>query len=406
MMLIIMSIFVLIGVGSLTNSMSASGMINLSTPPSAPAAQCNATDYLNCYYGLQYGIPTGCNQNSSNCKIGGPSGIASIINPQSPFTDLFEGNIGALTKSLSGQTAQHGPFDPLGGGPYVKVLIQLGPFSGDDLTTWQIASVTQVGNDNSVLPKNATVSWANWNTNLAGGTYYTNLYQLSGTCSGFCAPPLVCKWMGQQNFSSIISFLQGTSLGGFTYYGCQVQFQVNPPSSAVGWWSFMVSIPNSIGAQKPGNYVVAYAQTESWDTYHCDIVYYGEANFQEFFSNQCLNYANNIVNPPSQGFPFIGPILGMVMGAVLFIIGMGLNFRFGGSLFGSGTTVGAGVNTQGSRMAQALGLFLLVWSPLYSEFGAWLSSGLMGSTGMSVFLTFIILGLGFFGVFWQMLSYS
>lgn len=86
-------------------------------------------------------------------------------------------------------------------------------------------------------------------------------------------------------------------------------------------------------------------------------------------------------------------IVGIGVGLLLLLIGLGLGFEAGAVTFNFALRP----NSQGTRMAQTIGIGLLVWIPLYSEFGApWVSVLIWG---LSTFLFFALTGCFFFGIF-------
>lgn len=89
------------------------------------------------------------------------------------------------------------------------------------------------------------------------------------------------------------------------------------------------------------------------------------------FSNGGTQIASTIT--ASQGL--VSFMLTLLGGAIFIFLGLGLGASLGGSILGSGTTASLSTNPQGSKMAQAFGLGLLIWAPLYSEFSTWFSSG-------------------------------
>jgi hypothetical protein len=546
MMLIVMSIFVLVGVGSLTNSMSASGMINLSTPPSAPAAQCNATDYLNCYYGLQYNVPTGCNQNNESCRIGGTQGVSAIFNQNSPFTYLFQGNLlgflGGLTATppvqgdiyqvtnlgtaniFPGQcvfqyvgnatslatyivtscsaTDTHGNVLP----PKLAPLLMPNPFA-DNRTAVPLTGLT-VTNSSLFTPGAeyesslclALASSQNpdgsYSDIIDGCQYYTFGPSQSSTKDGFATVTSFAFPPGNiLNVSSTAGFSVGSSVS--LCYGTKYQatftvtavgsgsitisgvpspfptFQANPcyvvvtpfPGSIVTSYYYFTANVNSSQfsantATFGGSQTVSYCnshfglnpvtdcppatipvtlQPESWDVYSCGEQFYfpnGAAAHQDLFNSggfsnpsnhvywaassgpgsvplpsktpQCLSVENSIANyNANENSTFgLGIVFLFLAGVILFLLGLGINVKVDGTIFGTGGGVGAGSNQQGTRMAQAIGIFLTVWTPLYSEFGQWTTSSLMGNIGLSLLMLFVTLGIGFIGVFWQILSWS
>ena len=88
----------------------------------------------------------------------------------------------------------------------------------------------------------------------------------------------------------------------------------------------------------------------------------------------CTNWApgSNVFTDTGGSLPFnpgniLGFFLGLLGGAILLLLAMGVNVQ--------AATVGVGSNPQGTKMAQTWGLGLLIWFPLYSEFSTWFTNG-------------------------------
>jgi len=95
-------------------------------------------------------------------------------------------------------------------------------------------------------------------------------------------------------------------------------------------------------------------------------------------------------------FDGLNNILGFFIGIVLLIGALGI--YIGATFFGTGATFAVN-NPQATRLMQSMGIFLVVWFPLYSEFGGWIQSvaGLGGDTVITIGL-FIM---GFYGLWAQ-----
>lgn len=93
-------------------------------------------------------------------------------------------------------------------------------------------------------------------------------------------------------------------------------------------------------------------------------------------------------------------LFGFLAGIILLILSLGIG--------GSAEILTAGFswseNAQGTRLIQTAGITLLAFIPLYSEFGTWITDTNLGFTGGGVLMTFLILGLLFFGIFEQTTS--
>lgn len=197
-----------------------------------------------------------------------------------------------------------------------------------------------------------------------------------------------------------------TANPGYTWYGCDLN---SPPVAGFESpviWSYLVSIPNNVGLLHGsyGHYTV-FVQPESWDAGACPDVIEGIYGSAPVWSQQCINMVDGASTTGNSGFNFglLTPIILFIIGIALFLIGLGLQISAGGTIFGTGTSLGVGANAQGTRLAQVVGLGLIVWIPLYSEFGTWIVPANF-PYGISIIVTFLITGMFFFGVFWQLLS--
>ena len=201
-------------------------------------------------------------------------------------------------------------------------------------------------------------------------------------------------------------------------YSPPTQPNVNPV------FSFLVAIPASqatgglmTGYMPTGYYhIQVFVQPQNWDTQFCTNSFFGLDLFYQ--SQSCINMETWFTTPHGSGSlqaGFLTPFLTIIVGLILFLVGLGINLQAGGSIFGSGTTLGAGVNQQGTRLAQVLGIALIIYTPLYSEFSTWFTSGLL-PLGLDGNITAIASGGGiialvisallFGGVFWLILSWG
>lgn len=88
-----------------------------------------------------------------------------------------------------------------------------------------------------------------------------------------------------------------------------------------------------------------------------------------------------------------------VMGAILLIfIGLGVGFNIGGSLIATGGQFGVTNNPQGSKLAQAFGVGMLIWGAFTSEFLFWTN---YLPYGMNILMPLGLTALMFFGM-WQL----
>lgn len=214
----------------------------------------------------------------------------------------------------------------------------------------------------------------------------------------------------------------GYATDGCDYYNPTVYPPpISPNTTPV--WSFLIAIPASqaptglMTANMPLGYyhIQVFVQPENWDTQFCTNSFFGLDTYYQ--SQQCINMETWFVTPQNSGLQagFLTPLLTIIVGLILFLIGCGINLQAGGSIFGNGSSLGAGVNAQGTRLAQVLGLTLVFYTPLYSEFSSWFTQGILPlgldgnisaiATGSGI-MAFIITGLLFVGVAWQALSFG
>lgn len=448
MTLILMSLVLLAGIGAVTNSFASSGLISLAAPPSSPVNVCDLSNYLNCYYGYQYNQPTGCTASAANCQTGGSGGVASILNPNSPFTPLFTGNPLGFTSALVGATPltmnayQAGGLNTINIYPGRCTAKYIGNMTSG--ATYITTSCSEV--DTHGVPLSAATA-----DKIAPNPYAQNQTAI---------PMVNLKITNSSSYlqgvyyqSSLCTALYSAQTSPGTYNdimdGCQFYFTSTTSPHVTTYWFFTANVNSSVfnggqtfGGTRSFNYCNSHyglnqtqcppatipetLQPENWDVYSCGeqlshpngadahqnlgaappYVYWGIT--LPPVTPQCLGIQNQIRNYASNTSQqtYLSLILVFIGGAMIFLLSSGITFGFTGSFFGSGGGIRAGTNSQGSRLGQAIGLFLLVWIPLYSEFGAWVTSGLLGSTGLEALMLFIIYGGGFFGTFWQILSYQ
>ena len=101
----------------------------------------------------------------------------------------------------------------------------------------------------------------------------------------------------------------------------------------------------------------------------------------------------------TNAFSFFGFIIGILL------LLMSLQLGGGGSI----TLIGSvtfSIGDQGARLAQAAGIGLLIYLPMYSEFGSvWITSAILGF-GISSIVALIIPAIFFVGVYWQLLTWT
>ena len=113
---------------------------------------------------------------------------------------------------------------------------------------------------------------------------------------------------------------------------------------------------------------------------------------------------SNSINIPNM-FTFVGFLIGII----LFIMGLGLTISANAQALATGVGGSVGVDDQGARLAQIIGIGLIVWTFFSSLFGAWL--GLNGfispiGLGLSLIIYIILSAMFFFGTYWQISSWT
>ena len=420
MSLIFASLFILSAPGLLYNNLSNTGLApsQVLTCPGYPDVTCQGS------------VVAGCQLSSTYCTLSGQS--VSFLNNNSPFTSLLTGNIFGLFTNLNsannGGNVQ-GPFDLFGGGTYIPMDCFVSPLaSSKSIFDANVTACTQVTPDNVNMTK-ASVgvsTWTNWNTQFSGTTVKTPAVALVSN-STYWFKCNLGSIVGAEQVWGNINYTASSGKVGYWWFGCElinktVTYQAGCSNAVnnVGSYCFipnqpvfslLLAFPVSTGtlpSATVASHQKAYAQLTNWDTRHCPAVYFKEEtqNVQSsFYSTQCIAAENSLSNAISPNFVFawFTPILTFLVGIALFIIGIGFNFSFGGSVLGTGTTFVAGTNRQGSKLAQVVGLGLIAWSFFYSEFSSWFTSGILpyGLDGTFGIVSALLTGLFFFGIYDQ-----
>lgn len=378
--------------GLLYNNLNASGL------EVAQVLVCNQPGaYLDTCQGQ---VPTGCQAQPAQCTLNGSS--FSLLNQASPFTQLFQGNIFGFFTGLSnpqqGIQGGRGPFDNLGQ-VFSTVNCQVTKGADGHQTNALIGHCTQTNPDNSNVTEGNAFEWPNWNNGQSGVSRNLDFYNL-----GNATYPMTCSWETQINYTTLANG------PGWTYFGCDVSFGSHVITNPI--WSILVAMPVDIGGVATGtNHEYLYAQTENadFDTLPSQNNPFLSTKFENWFQT----FKGVLISGSSFSSQYFlpglnGPVMGFIFGFVLLIIGLGLNFDLNGTFLGTGGGFGAGVNQQGTRLAQILGIGLLVWSPLYSEFSAWFTSGFLpnGIDGSLGIVGLVLDGMFFFGIIWTAMSWT
>jgi hypothetical protein len=283
---------------------------------------------------------------------------------------------------------------------------------------------TQTNSDRSNMTKYFTgstsfqpVTWGNWNFNQLGTT---------AVSIPFFAIKANATW-GFQCLNQGYWFYSTQSTIGYSMIGCDYYKSAgysppaNPNTQPV--YSFLLAVPcNAPGTggckaqtYPTGNsHVQVLIQPQQWDTWDCTnaftVLTRNEANW--YGSQQCINM-ETWFNSPHAGSAFnlglFTPFLTILIGVILFLIGLGVGLQVPVPT----SQLGFSINQQGTRLAQFLGITLIAWTPLYSEFSTWFTSGVLpyGLDGGIVSIAsgsgiigFCVTAMLFVGVVWQVMS--
>lgn len=383
--------------GLIYNNMNSSGLVNTST-----SMTCATDGEPIC----QLSANVGCQVSPGNCALA--SSTLSFFNAKSPFTQVLQGNIFALFTNLNGPNYQgpgaastltggHGPFDVASGGNFVQANCfgHNGTASLEQIN-WQPTGCTMTYSDNKNVSLADAQTVNNWNTQQSLVSATTPFHVWTGNASGFV---FGCNWLTQINYTAL------SNGPGFTYFGCDLVKGGGTGIIVDPIWSVLLAFPVQKGAMPAGNsHQYFYAQLENWDTLDCVSAQH-TTSVSVFNSVPCQAFVNSfkgIALPGCQAtstcVSFVpgggGPLVGFLAGLVLFVGGLGLQFGFGGG-------VSLGINPQGTKLMQVMGLGLILWTFLFSEFALWFTSGFLpyGMDGLFGVVSIVISGLIFGGFY-------
>lgn len=367
MELIFFPLIILILVGLVANSFQSSA---LQTVPVLPTPYCTGTFTGECY-------PTninGCDSSVSNCNFTSSTTFA-FLNPNSPFTLLLQGNIvGFLASTFNGAENQQVIYAayttciPLVSKVYANN-------SGSDIHYFQCQGYSAQGGNASVpaqypnvgVPMNATSNNGNnsqWNINgcqLVNKVYPCFLNSGDGQAA----------WNGTNNQMSFYAFYakNGTSFtatSGCTIYGSSTACNILMP------WLFHTHTSFTCPSTSHVNGLNINATT-----YYCLFP----------VNNPTVSTTGNASLPNA----FAG--LSFLFGVILFFLGFGFAL--------TSAIIGFSINEQGTKIAQVMGIGILVWSFVYGEFGNWLLF-LPFNLGIIAFTIFTVMF--FMGLYWRLFS--
>lgn len=374
MELILFPIIFLFFSGVIANSFTSSA---INTSPQLPATTCSSN--AQALSGAQICFPTntnGCDNSVSNCNFTSATSY-SFLNPNSPFAQLLTGNVlGFLASAFSGSETpnsyQIGETLCVGfaNGAYLNQ-------TGQGITKFSCAGDIRYGNAQlpNVLPLlNATSNNGNvsiWSLNGCPNT--VGVTCTNGTSSN-----------GQYSQAETNAFyiINGTTL---TTGQCTV-LGVTYPQCGVFWRVFAAGGVTTFTCASSNGTLNYYGKLINLkvSTYYCLIPYSTQAGSTS----------------ASTGLASTFSVWGFIFGFILLVLGLGITLST--QIVGSGGTVGA--NQQGSKMAQAFGLGILVWTFIFGEFGATWLPNLPFNFGTMITVTFT--AMFFLGLYWRIFSYE
>ena len=409
MELLFFPLFILVGVGLVSNNFQSTA---LATTPVLPATcqvfgQCFPTN------------ENGCDLSVQNCNFTSSTSF-NFLNPNSPFTALFSGNVGAFANSFTAASQAGNPTSqPFTLFPNATTVTDAQP-NATGANTFFIGCL----NDNGtlwylLLGNNEKLNcWQFFSNETIVPQTYSKLY------NGNLPPTphnanLNCTVMTNAITTFSYQFI------GCDNYRALNQSQVTPTAYRTRTLllafnsSIIQNAPNSGNASKTSVFLYGWAwmpneqntlpliHTNSNDMQVCaDLVDLGysvsqttscQAATASVHQTICATAAGSSACMQTTGVGSFILGIGLVAGVVFLILGLGLGFNIGvfTAVFGMSN------NDQGTKLMQALGVGLVTWSFIFSEFGGWLS-GLPFNLNIIGFLTFTTMF--FLGLYWRLFS--
>lgn len=293
----------------------------------------------------------------------------SLLNPNSPFTYLFSGDIpGFISAFTTGGANQ--PQSNLGVLTQCQPIVYAGtPSAGTGGKGY--------GNFLNVLKfKCATISWLNTKS-------FVNGY-----------PPIQPLPLSECNMKAVGSEFACFNVTSNNQGDNPGNINGNSNNCSPQDWDGNVNDMGGNGSVVLNNWLVVGSlvnpangastnQTGSITFFgdYCDGANPADAGFVMYQFVQTSSNFNNVI--------YFG---GFLAGAVMLVMSMGV--FFGGEILGTGIDIGS--NPQGTKLFQTFGIGLFIFMPLYSEFNLWVTSlGL----GLGLVVTMIIFLLFFMGMF-------
>jgi hypothetical protein len=435
--LIFSSILILVLPGVMFNNFSASGL----SP--AFSLSCGSYPDVTC----QNGNVTGCQAVPGACTLQGST--ISFLNQQSPWTDVLTGDVSGFISALTtrGQlpretTFQVGAFGNQGIFPAACNAYYQGNMTADSY--YVIRNCTAVNVNGTALPKSQTpVIQAGPNFPNQTAIHFYNL----GVTNSTEWPETASAYLQSDACNLLFSFVLPNQSETAEMDGCQFYAT---HSDVTTYWYYTVSVnftggwtSNTYGGTRTFAYCGAHfglnqtqcppptgvpfiVQPEQWNVYDCGpqgghsggASYHTDLGFggSHFYdplafgpiTPQCSAMLTSIdqynAKNSGQSSSWIGgSILLWVGSLIIFVVASGINFSFTGSIFATGGGAGIGSNRQATKFAQVLGLGLIVYIPLFSEFSTWFTSGILpnGFDGFTGITSILITAMIFGGIFWQ-----
>lgn len=317
-------------------------------------------------------MPTGCAANPQNCNASALTGI-QFLNPNSPFTYLLEGNLVGFLSSIFNNQEQANQY-----------------YSGITLCVPLINGVFK-----NVSNSNSTQNFECF------GTAATNGAQLP-----LVSPPLnASSAYGNNSIWNIKGCTTSATVG------CFYPIPKNQSVSIQSFYGIYIkngsSIDSAHGCTIYGSVQACYALFPnlfgSGTTFTCPNTSH-LFNITDTITYCLLPTSNPATFSVTNSFSFFA----FFAGAILLFMGFGFNIAF--SILTNGGSLG--INEQGTKLAQVLGIGLTIWAFISSEFG-WifvtnfsLSGSLIGTIiSLGLAFTYVAFSAMFFiGLYWRMFS--
>lgn len=178
-------------------------------------------------------------------------------------------------------------------------------------------------------------------------------------------------------------------------------------SSGYGCYLFANPFTNSINASSnAGNSSNWDISGYAYDPNNCNIIKtpIQRANalqYGYYTQNNATDYTLHFqtFSTTTISLPNTFSVIGFIFGIVLLFGGLGLTVAL--SALASGVTLG--INEQGTKMMEVMGIALIVWAFVFSEFGSWLS---VFTLGLGTIIYILFTAMYFVGIYWRMFSFN